>query len=509
MKKVYIVFMVLLAVCAIFLRFYRIPEYLMFLSDQGRDAIVLKRLVTLEKLVFVGPTTSIGNVFTGPFYYYLVAPFMLIFRLNPVGPAYGVALINSLGLLGVTVYIKKRYGKLASIIFLFFAGLSSTQIFQSRYSWNPNPVPLFTMLTLISWQQALESRKKIFFCLTGLLCGFSLQLHYITIVTLFPILLSLGIWVVNKREHPQTKNRNVSFFLSRVAYCFLAFVASFIPLILFEIRNHFINTRALFLAFGTNEVRAKTPYIDRMADTIVSFINHSFTFSIDAKLAPYLFIVVLVVLVSFFIGRKKKVDLFLVWLAIIVVSNILILALLEVGRHVHYFNPSYWAVYTLLSIAIASLFHTLRSKHTQIVGIIIIILILFLYARAQIISLSFLFEPYRKSTQISQAKEVATYIISQVSNEKYQVVGLPFFETEGHYRYFLEYFNRRPMSADTLGDPKELFVICHELAKSDCDIPGNAQWQLADFQNKHPNWKVASTKLIENVRIFKLIYDTK
>ena len=68
-RYLWLIMVIVLIFAVFFLRFYRLPEYLMFLSDQGRDAIVLKRLVTLEKLVFVGPTTSIGNVFTGPFYY--------------------------------------------------------------------------------------------------------------------------------------------------------------------------------------------------------------------------------------------------------------------------------------------------------------------------------------------------------------------------------------------------------------------------------------------------------
>jgi hypothetical protein len=142
MKKKYFFwsFILLLLAGAFFLRIYRIPEYITFLSDQGRDAIILKRMVTLEKWVFVGPTTSIGNVFTGPFFYYLVAPFMLLWRLDPAGPAYGIAIINTIGLLLSFVFVYKNFGKVTSFIFLVLAGFSMNQILQSRFSWNPNPV---------------------------------------------------------------------------------------------------------------------------------------------------------------------------------------------------------------------------------------------------------------------------------------------------------------------------------------------------------------------------------
>ena len=140
---------------AAFLRLYRIPEFLTFLSDQGRDAIILKRIVTLEKWVFVGPTTSIGNVFTGPFFYYLVAPFMLLSGLDPAGPAYGIALINTVGLILCFVFVLKKFGKYTALFFLVFAGYSVNQIMQSRFSWNPNPVSVFSFLALICWYYAI------------------------------------------------------------------------------------------------------------------------------------------------------------------------------------------------------------------------------------------------------------------------------------------------------------------------------------------------------------------
>jgi hypothetical protein len=124
----------------------------------------------------------------------------------------------------------------------------------------------------------------------------------------------------------------------------------------------------------------------------------------------------------------------------------------------------------------------------------------------QIKSLYFLTEKPKTDTQITHAQHVAQYIISQTKSDQFQVVGLPFYETEGHYRYFLELYSHRPMPADALGDPKELFVICHEINKPDCDIPGNPQWQIADFQNRHQDWRVASVKLVEEVRVFKLVY---
>jgi hypothetical protein len=47
---------------ALFLRLYRISGFMTFLGDEGRDARVVRDLITKGNLVFIGPQTSIGNM---------------------------------------------------------------------------------------------------------------------------------------------------------------------------------------------------------------------------------------------------------------------------------------------------------------------------------------------------------------------------------------------------------------------------------------------------------------
>ncbi|MDZ7586952.1 MAG: hypothetical protein U0946_04300, partial [Patescibacteria group bacterium] len=71
----------LLTALGAILRFYRLPQTLQFLGDQGRDALVLKDLVVNFNLPFIGPITSVGGFYLGPLYYYLMAPFLWVARL--------------------------------------------------------------------------------------------------------------------------------------------------------------------------------------------------------------------------------------------------------------------------------------------------------------------------------------------------------------------------------------------------------------------------------------------
>ncbi|KKU22481.1 MAG: hypothetical protein UX34_C0028G0006 [Candidatus Woesebacteria bacterium GW2011_GWF1_46_13] len=79
---------------ATFLRLYRISEYMTFLGDEGRDVIIVRRLLVDFDPILIGPGTSIGNMYLGPLYYYLMAPALALAGLSPVGPAVQIALLG-------------------------------------------------------------------------------------------------------------------------------------------------------------------------------------------------------------------------------------------------------------------------------------------------------------------------------------------------------------------------------------------------------------------------------
>ena len=156
-----------------FLRLYRIDEYMTFLGDEGRDAIVVRRLLVDFDPILVGPGTSIGNMYLGPLYYYMMAPFLLLFRFNPAGPAVMVAILGVITI-GFVWWVAREWfpstsSGQASIAGLVAAGLyaiTPTVIVYSRSSWNPNIMPFFALLTIYSiwqfWWKNNWSRSLIF-----------------------------------------------------------------------------------------------------------------------------------------------------------------------------------------------------------------------------------------------------------------------------------------------------------------------------------------------------------
>jgi len=122
-------------------------------------------------LTLLGPTSSVGGFFLGPIYYYFMAPFLWLFNYNPVGPAvmvalFGIATVWLIYIVGKD-FFNAKVGLMAALIY----AISPLVIVYSRSSWNPNPMPFFSLLILYSLYKALKrSSLKLFFAV-GILFG--------------------------------------------------------------------------------------------------------------------------------------------------------------------------------------------------------------------------------------------------------------------------------------------------------------------------------------------------
>ncbi|KKU90718.1 MAG: hypothetical protein UY23_C0008G0003 [Candidatus Jorgensenbacteria bacterium GW2011_GWA1_48_11] len=105
---------------ALLIRVYRIGELLGFYFDQGRDALVIWDFWKNGKLFLIGPTTGIEGVFRGPWYYWLIAPFYILGKGNPVWPSVFLSLTTVVGVFLAYKLAEKLGGKWAGFIASFF-----------------------------------------------------------------------------------------------------------------------------------------------------------------------------------------------------------------------------------------------------------------------------------------------------------------------------------------------------------------------------------------------------
>jgi 4-amino-4-deoxy-L-arabinose transferase-like glycosyltransferase len=217
-----------------FLRLYRIRETLMFQGDQGRDAIVVKRIIKDGDLTLLGPVTSVGNMYLGPFYYYFMAPWLWLTYPDPVGPAIGVAVANILFLALMYILGREMVGVRAAAIATGLMAANAIGVIHSRFSWNPNLAPLFGLVLFYCLFRVVKKRDYRYLIGAGLSMAGLLQLHYLTLLAL-PMIGMVIIWVFWKRP----KDRTQIVLFKSVGFGLL--LLSFLPLILFDLRhNHLI-----------------------------------------------------------------------------------------------------------------------------------------------------------------------------------------------------------------------------------------------------------------------------
>jgi len=119
-----IVFIVLLLIVAAFFRFWHLGITQFITYDQARDFLIIKRMLVDHKLTLVGPTVLIPGVYLPPFYYYSLAPFLMLFRFHPLGADVYTAL---LGLGAIFIFyllcreiFDKLTAALSSLVLLFY-----------------------------------------------------------------------------------------------------------------------------------------------------------------------------------------------------------------------------------------------------------------------------------------------------------------------------------------------------------------------------------------------------
>ena len=77
-KNPHSLLLVLVLLLAAYLRLYGISGYMTFLGDEGRDAITVWDILH-GHFTLLGPRASAGDFYLGPIYYYMIAPFLLLF----------------------------------------------------------------------------------------------------------------------------------------------------------------------------------------------------------------------------------------------------------------------------------------------------------------------------------------------------------------------------------------------------------------------------------------------
>ncbi len=466
-----------LLIISAFLRLYQLPARLMFLGDQGRDVLIAYKILQGD-LTFIGPMTSVGNFYLGPFYYYFVAFWLLIFNLSPIGPAVGIVLFNliSIALLYLLIIKITKSHQIAFFSSLLYA-VSPVVIEYSRFSWNPNLLPFMSLLFFYLNYQLLTTPKPSFklTALLGLTYGLIIQLHYLAgLVIILPVIFVF---------HRFKKTRTTLWHL--VTLFFATFITQ-LPFLLFEIKHNFREVLNLLNSINPN---ASTNLITLNPKAILYQIkNLLFLFSLNYFVFYPVFLVA-----SFVILKTLKPKKLLVFFTLI---TFLSLSIYQGPLYDHYLAFAYF----LPALTLALVWNHFKTHKLIFQSILALTIISILFNFYQTYNRIFKYPP---NYQLQTTQQVAHLIIKESYNQPFNLALIADNNYADGYKFFL-YKQNAPLKTIHQQLTNQLFVIC-EKPSHECQPLGNPLWDIAAF-----GWaKIDKTYQVNYTTVFKLVHTKK
>jgi len=455
----------------------------MFLADQGRDARIIREIVTLTHFPAIGPPSSIGQVFLGPFFYYLLAPFLWIFNFNPVGLAYGVSLLSILGIILSYFVVKNKVNLSTAIIFLILTTFSSELIHLSRFSWNPNLLPIFSFFTFYFFSQMLEKKSTKYALIFGVLFACSFQLHHLAALFVLPCLLGFIFYFF--KDTKKIKH------ITTLLFSLMAFGITSFPLIYFDLKHNFLNLTNITSLFKEQNMIAGGSFLTRIIETNMSLINTIFQIKLSSFITS---IITFIFIVAFLILQKKQKKSFFIWIHFInTISFIYLFSFLSSERHPHY----YGAVYTSLFVIIAYVFSQLLLKKNILI-IISLFSIISLYLFLNVRTYYFINGP--SNNQITYSKRVADSIKTKMTGPNFNFATYPTdFSSEESFIYFLELDGFKLANREKGEISNQMFVVCN---KEPCTVINSPSWNISMFGKA----KIDTIWRVDDLQIYKLIH---
>jgi 4-amino-4-deoxy-L-arabinose transferase-like glycosyltransferase len=504
---------VLILLVAAFLRLYKIQDYMTFLGDEGRDVLVAYNILH-GHLTLLGPTSSVGGFFLGPIYYYFMAPFLLLFNYNPVGPAVMVAFFGIATVWLIYQFCSELFNKKIGIIAAALYAVSPLVIAYSRSSWNPNPLPFFALLALYVVYKASQKNSARLFFLVGILLGIAMQLHYLTLFLGAVIFAYVILAQVINNTRKWTKVFLTSF--KQNLLILFGFLVGWSPLLAFEFRHNFIDFKNISnFVLHSGNTGAGPNFLYTIYDVFFRLFGRLvFYFPAKDQLKLYSSglldlwsgcIILIAVLSVFLILRNfykslklnkkdsKKYLLIFLWFAF----GVLLFGFYKKPIYDYYFA----FMFPLPFILVGGFIY--RISEFKNFGKIIAGLILFFVIVLNLWGVPF---KYPANRQLNQMETISRFVNSKVEGKPFNFALITGGNSDHAYRYFFTIWGNPPVTIENnQNDPtrktvtNQLFVVCESLP---CSPQGNSLWEIAGFGQAD----IAGKWDVSVVQIYKLIH---
>ncbi|MBI5045077.1 MAG: glycosyltransferase family 39 protein [Candidatus Levybacteria bacterium] len=463
------------------LRLYKISDYMTFLGDEGRDVLIVKHILE-GNFTLLGPRSSAADFFYGPIYYYLITPFLWLFKLDPVGPAVFIAIIGILTVYLVYIVGKEWIGIRGGLIAAALYAISPVVLVYSRSSWNPNPLPFVSLFALYLLYKGIEKNKKRYFLFTGILLGLGIQMQYLALFLGAIVAISLGITIFLNKENLLFES------IKKYGVIFCGFIIGWSPFLVFEILHRFPNlqtmTNFLLGKYGS-PTPTTTTFFGQMHEIFLKLFGRLVTrfpdihpnqaVEKDYLIVWYVLTIILgiasVICISKIKNKTAKIILF-TW----VIAGVAFFGFYKKSLYDYYLG----FMFPLPFLLVGNLFQNFIKKRSLLTYFALAMLVfLFVF---NLLGLPFRSQPNKQKDQV---KQIAQFVISKTDNKPFNFALITPGNSDHGYRYYMEVLGHKPVEIQNqFTDPDrksvtdQLLVVCEDTT---CGPLGHSLFEVAAF----------------------------
>lgn len=474
-------FIILLAILLIgvFMRLYKISGYMTFLGDEGRDVIIVRRLLIEHHPPLIGPGTSIGNMYLGPAYYYMMAIPLMVANFSPVGPAVFIAILGIVTIFFVWWVVREWFPaydeqtQWGALLAALLYAISPVIIIYSRSSWNPNIMPFFSLATVYFMWRVWQKNEIKSLVVVGASFAFVLQSHYLGLL-LGPV---LGIlWVLSYLRVESKKKFIVYSIISSIL-----FLALMSPLAIFDFRHNFINSKAIIAFFSDRQSTVSIVPWKAIPGIWPILTNITIDLVGAKEMLPGMVIALIVGLYfiyEYFFKKvqydSKKVSIILVitlWLGF----GLLGMALYKQHIYDHYFGFVFTVPFIILGELAQMVFTNKKFFLLKILFVIGFVIMVFVdFQNSPLLSVP--------NMQLQRAQFVAGKVIEFSNGQRFNFALIADSNYDSAYRYFLDLDKAKVVDIDlqnTKGTITDQLIVVCERVKEKCDPTHNPKTEVA------------------------------
>lgn len=505
-NKIEFALFILILLIASFFRLWRIDEYLPFMGDEGRDVRVVRRFLTDFDLMFIGPRTSIGDMYLGPLYYYLIAPFLGLFRFSPAGPVVFVAALG-IATVGLVWFVSREwFGRSAAFISSFLYAIAPVPIIFSKHSWNPNIMPFFSLLCIYSIWRIWQRHDWKWLLVLGFSFAFVLQSHYLGLL-LLPV---VGIFWLATLYDAIRKTQYAKRFLIFSFLGLLVFLFLMSPLFIFDAKHEWRNFAAMKKFFTERQTTVSVKPWNALPDLLPMWNKQVVTDLMAAKdsnWGQFVGTAILVGVILLFLSRipalhihpvdkslLSPLSLVVVW----VLVGIAGLGLYKQSIYTHYFGFIFTAPFLLTGAILQEIW-----KLKPVMVLLVMSLAVWIYVQENPLK-------HPPQRQMQRVQEIDRKIIEESAGKPFNFALIAKRNYEEGYLYFLELWNAPIKEIDpqhySETATEQLYVVCEDTAKpgeaDPCNPINHPKAEIANFgwSKIDKEWQVGGFRLFRLIR---------